>query len=82
VPLVPVAIEGAFQAWPRQRQFPRPGTIEVVFGQPLEPEQAAALDDVQLLAEIEQRLRACHATARANRNRRLAESGRAHPSCR
>jgi 1-acyl-sn-glycerol-3-phosphate acyltransferase len=74
VPLVPVAIEGAFQAWPRQRQFPRPGTIEVVFGQPLGPEQVAALDDVQLLAEIEQRLRACHATARANRNRRLAES--------
>jgi 1-acyl-sn-glycerol-3-phosphate acyltransferase len=71
VPLVPVGIEGAFHAWPRQRRFPRPGTIEIVFGQPLQPEQAAGLDDAQLLAEIELRLRACHAAARANRNRRL-----------
>jgi 1-acyl-sn-glycerol-3-phosphate acyltransferase len=72
VPLVPVAIEGAFQAWPRQRRFPRPGTIEVVFGPPLDPEQAAALDDAQLVAEIEHRLRACHAEARGHRQRRLA----------
>ncbi|HEY5315652.1 MAG TPA: lysophospholipid acyltransferase family protein [Pirellulales bacterium] len=79
VPLVPVAIEGAFQAWPRQRRFPRTGTIEVVFGQPLEPETAAALDDAELLAEIERRLRACHAAARANRNRRLAQSRYAGP---
>lgn len=78
VPLVPVGIEGAFQALPRHRRFPRPGTIEVVFGQPLEPAEAAALDDAQLIAEIECRLRACHAAAREHRERRLA--GNRQPS--
>jgi len=34
-PLVPVYIEGAFEAWPRAEKFPKPHAIKVVFGRPL-----------------------------------------------
>ncbi len=63
VPLVPLAIEGAFAAWPRWRKFPRRSTIAVQFGAPLEPTEIAALDDQQLLAAMELRIRSCHAGA-------------------
>jgi 1-acyl-sn-glycerol-3-phosphate acyltransferase len=36
-PLVPVAIRGAFEAFPRWRRIPRPGRVTVVFGNPLPP---------------------------------------------
>ncbi|MCD6404729.1 MAG: 1-acyl-sn-glycerol-3-phosphate acyltransferase [Planctomycetes bacterium] len=32
VPVVPVAVEGAFDAWPRDSRFPRPGAVGVRFG--------------------------------------------------
>jgi long-chain acyl-CoA synthetase len=35
VPVVPVAIKGAFQAWPRTRRMPRPCPIRIVFGKPV-----------------------------------------------
>jgi 1-acyl-sn-glycerol-3-phosphate acyltransferase len=35
VPVVPVWIEGSFQAWPRHRRLPRPAPIEVRFGNAL-----------------------------------------------
>ena len=31
---VPTAIRGAFEAWPRQRRWPRPAKVEVTFGTP------------------------------------------------
>lgn len=65
VPLMPVGIDGAFTAWPRSRKFPRPAAIRIQWGNPLSPELIAALDDGQLLAEVERRVRACHAEARA-----------------
>ena len=72
VPLVPVGIEGAYAAWPRYHRFPRLSTVQIEFGRPLEPDQVAALDDEQLLAEIEHRLQACHAAAREKLRHRLA----------
>ncbi len=35
VPIVPVALRGAFEAFPRWRRLPRPGRVTVVFGKPL-----------------------------------------------
>jgi long-chain acyl-CoA synthetase len=32
---VPTAILGAFEAWPRDRRYPRRGRVKVVFGAPL-----------------------------------------------
>jgi 1-acyl-sn-glycerol-3-phosphate acyltransferase len=38
VPIVPAAITGAFEAWPRHRRLPRPGAVHVRFGAPLTAE--------------------------------------------
>jgi len=67
VPLLPVALDGAFDAWPRKAMLPRPSVVRVCIGEPISPESAAAMNDEQLLAEVESRIRACHAEARRRR---------------
>jgi len=64
VPLVPAAVDGAYQSWPRTARFPRPTRLAVVIGPPISPEQVAELSDEDLLAELEQRILTCHAEAR------------------
>jgi 1-acyl-sn-glycerol-3-phosphate acyltransferase len=70
VPLVPVAIDGAYEAWPRQRKLPGPSTIEVCFGPPILPEQCAGWSAEEMIAEVERRIRACHRQAKDQRRRR------------
>lgn len=67
VPIVPVALDGAYQAWPRKAKFPRPGRIQIVVGEPISVETAKSLDDRALVALVDQRIRACFAEARAMR---------------
>ncbi len=69
VPLVPVALDGAFQAWPRTSLLPRPTAVHIQFGPPISAAEIATLDDQQLLAEVDRRIRRCHQSARALRNR-------------
>jgi 1-acyl-sn-glycerol-3-phosphate acyltransferase len=64
VPLVPVALDGAFQAWPRTSWLPRPTRLAVVIGPPIPPDELAAMTDEDLLAELEQRILTCHSQAR------------------
>lgn len=64
--ILPVAIAGAFDAWPRSQMFPRRGTIHVHFGQPIPPEEVASCDERDLVAEVEQRVRRCYADLRAH----------------
>jgi len=54
--IIPVAIDGAFQALPRGRAVPRRNTIAIVYGAPIDPGKVAELDDAALVAEIERRL--------------------------
>ncbi len=68
VPLLPVGLDGAYDAWPRRVRFPRRARIHVCVGPPLEPEMVASLSDAQLVAELERRIRACHAAARQGRS--------------
>jgi 1-acyl-sn-glycerol-3-phosphate acyltransferase len=75
VPLLPVAIEGAYQAWPRQRLLPWFSTIHIQFGEPLPPEAAAASGEPQLLSEVERRIRQCHRQARQSRERQRRDEG-------
>jgi 1-acyl-sn-glycerol-3-phosphate acyltransferase len=67
IPLVPVGIDGAFQAWPRSAKFPRFGRIAVVIGERITPELIASLSDDEVVAELEKRIKQCHAQARALR---------------
>lgn len=64
VPLVPVGIDGAYQAWPRTSRLPRLGRIAIVVGRPLDAVEVAARSDEVLLAELRQRMISCHARAR------------------
>jgi 1-acyl-sn-glycerol-3-phosphate acyltransferase len=67
-PLIPVAIDGAFQAWPRTSWLPRLSRLAVVIGEPIPPDQIAELADDDLLAELEQRILTCHSAARELRD--------------
>ncbi len=67
VPIVPVAIVGAFECWPRTRRFPRPGRIRLEFGPLITAEEVARLDDRELFDECVRRIRECDARGRATR---------------
>jgi len=52
VPVIPMGIEGAHDAWPRGRRFPRPfGRIEVEVGEPIPPE-ALPRDSAEMLDHL------------------------------
>jgi long-chain acyl-CoA synthetase len=36
-PIVPVAIEGFYEAWPRHKRFPKIANLQLVFGKPIQP---------------------------------------------
>jgi 1-acyl-sn-glycerol-3-phosphate acyltransferase len=71
VPLVPVALDGAFDAWPRQRTWPRPAVVHVVWGSPILPHDVERMSDEELVAEVSRRVRECHRRARQGRFRAL-----------
>jgi 1-acyl-sn-glycerol-3-phosphate acyltransferase len=59
-PIVPIAIRGAFEAFPRWRRIPRPGRVTVVFGSPLRPPPKVADrgEQQQLAARLMERIAA------------------------
>jgi 1-acyl-sn-glycerol-3-phosphate acyltransferase len=57
--ILPVAIDGAFEAYPRTRKFPGPGRIRMHFGVPMTPDELAGRDERELVDEIERRVREC-----------------------
>lgn len=63
VTLLPMAINGAYDAWPRRSLLPKPAKIDICVGEPLTPTAIAACDDDQLVKEVEARIRTCHASA-------------------
>lgn len=70
VPIVPVAIVGAFECWPRGQLFPRPGRVRLEFGRPLQPDEIEGMDERTLRDECARRIEALDATARAVRDGR------------
>ncbi|MCH5372704.1 MAG: 1-acyl-sn-glycerol-3-phosphate acyltransferase [Planctomycetes bacterium] len=66
-PLLPVAMDGAYDAWPRDARFPRRSRVHVWIGEPMAPDLVQTLSDGQLVAELERRIRDCHALARQSR---------------
>jgi 1-acyl-sn-glycerol-3-phosphate acyltransferase len=60
VPVIPVVVDGAYNAWPKGAVLPRPARIKILYGPPLQvdglkSEQIVALIDQtfhQMLAEV------------------------------
>ena len=71
VPLLPIVVEGAYESWPKGQAVPLPKVIQVEIGQPITPEEIQRLSEQEIMAKLDQRLRACHQLAREKRNRRL-----------
>ncbi|HLX86604.1 MAG TPA: AMP-binding protein [Terriglobales bacterium] len=36
-PIVPIAIEGFYEAWPRHKKYPKLANLQIVFGKPIQP---------------------------------------------
>lgn len=67
VPIMPVAIVGAYECWPKSRMLPRTGRIHLEFGRMITPQQIATMDDAELLATYQRELTALDARARHER---------------
>lgn len=63
MPLVPVAIEGAFRVWPRKRRYPVGARVTIQFGPPITTHEMSAMSDEQLLDCLQDRLQACQRQA-------------------
>ncbi|MCP4589984.1 MAG: 1-acyl-sn-glycerol-3-phosphate acyltransferase [bacterium] len=74
-PLVPCAVEGAFDAWPRGLRFPRPAPIWVAYGPPLAFEEIGRLGAAEASAEITRRVRTLHNDLRRRIGRTPFEYG-------
>jgi len=72
VPVVPSALDGAHQAYPPGTNFPWPGHIHVVFGEPIPFEQYNDMSDEEVMQLLEKRVRECFAVARKRREHHLS----------
>lgn len=62
VPLIPVAVVGAYRILPKGRLLPRRQSLAVVFGPPILPEEVKLMDDSALGKRLYEELSACKAT--------------------
>ena len=62
--ILPMAMEGAFHAWPRRHKLPRPGVIHVHYGLPILPDQFGQYSEEELVREVERRVQELHAELR------------------
>ena len=62
--LVPVGIEGTFDALPPKSKLPRPGRIHIVFGPAILAEEYQDLNDDQMTELLRQQIANCFAEAR------------------
>mgnify|MGYP002622691741 FL=1 len=63
LPIIPAALDGAFQAWPRGKMLPRRGIVQMEYGEPIPPDVYADWDDERLVEEVRARIGACLAKA-------------------
>jgi len=66
-PLVPVAIDGAYDAWPRGKRFPQFSRIAICVGEPISIEAMSQWDDEQLVREVSDAIVGCFAKAQEMR---------------
>jgi len=63
VPILPVAMSGAYEAWPRDKKLPRLSKINVCFGEPIHQADIRDITDEQLVTLLTERIAACLAQA-------------------
>ncbi|MFO7904280.1 MAG: lysophospholipid acyltransferase family protein [Pirellulaceae bacterium] len=80
VPILPVAVDGAYDAWPRDKKLPRLTTVCTVFGPPIPAEDIKRMSDAELIDVVRQRMIACHQRARTLRGLPPANSTAAEHS--
>ena len=73
VPIIPAAIAGTFEAWPRSQRFPRPHPIRVHYGVPILPEAVVGLSPEAVTKLIRDRLLECQTIARSSLRRDLGD---------
>jgi cytidylate kinase len=72
--VVPVLVEGAFEAWPRHKKLFRPfQPIVVQFGKPLDPKQVADMTNEQLAEKVTRTLREMQNEVRRKQGRQPYE---------
>ena len=69
-PIVPAAIAGAYEAFPRGKKFPGLGRLAVVFGEPIPVETICQMEEEALIAEVRDRVKACYDEAVKLRSRK------------
>jgi long-chain acyl-CoA synthetase len=77
-PIVPVAIEGFYEAWPRHKKFPKIADLQLVFGKPIQPPPLSEASEAayeQLTAELKSRVVAMWQELRANEGRKTSARG-------
>jgi long-chain acyl-CoA synthetase len=77
-PIVPVAIEGFYEAWPRHKKFPKIADLQVVFGKPIQPPPVSEASEAayeRLTAELKSRVVAMWQELRAKEGRGTGASG-------
>lgn len=55
-PIVPVAFDGSFQAWPKWQLLPAFGVVHVKIGKPITVEEIAQMSDDELLSALQTRM--------------------------
>ncbi len=64
VPIIPAAIAGTFESWPKSRAFPRPHPIRVHYGKPIFPADLKGLDPDSIVKLLQDRILESQSIAR------------------
>ncbi len=70
---VPAIIDGAYDVWPRHQLLPGTGTIRVMYGQPITPEECKALSREEFVARINTQMRQMQNDLRSRYGRPLLD---------
>ncbi len=59
LPIVPVGLDGAFQAWPRTSLLPKPGPIHIVVGKPIAHAAIEAMTEEEVVQYLTGKITEC-----------------------
>lgn len=74
--IVPMVIDGIFEAWPRTQKLPKLGKVAVIYGEPISPEYIKSKSDEDFAVELTQTFQKLQADLRT----RLGKQPYSYPS--